>query len=397
MTPRIWIATQLYFPDESATGYFLTRIAEGLAKQGEVGVICGRPQPSCAARDTVNNVNIFRVQGSSRAPSGLASRLANALMVSLNISLKVFAKANAGDSVLVVTNPPTLPYAVLLACMLKGARAVLLVHDLYPDVLVASGVLRAGAVSRGWDRLNRWAHSKFNRIVVLGRDAKELLKHKSDKVSDRIAVVPHWSETDIVQPTDKAGNLLLKTLGLREKFVVQYAGNMGRTHGLESVLELARRFKSQPDIHFLFIGAGAKKNWLVNAVREGCLTNVTILPPRPADEKSDLLNACDVAIIAFVPGMAGISVPSRMYNILAAGKPILALADRKSELGQVIEEEKIGWVLDPEQPEEAARVLSDIMERPAMLLEMGRRARSAAEAKYCLEIAVQAYERVLRG
>jgi glycosyltransferase involved in cell wall biosynthesis len=199
-----------------------------------------------------------------------------------------------------------------------------------------------------------------------------------------------------VVPLRKEDTRLIRDLGLAKKFVVQYSGNIGRTHGLESLIDAALLLRDQPDIHFLFIGSGAKKPWLEKTVNELGLVSVTVLPLQPRDELCQSLNACDVAVISFVPGMAGVSVPSRMYNILAAGKPIIAVADEESELALVVREEGIGWVVPPNQPAKIREAALQARNDPETLRHMGRKARAVAEQKYSKSAVMEAYRALMQ-
>jgi colanic acid biosynthesis glycosyl transferase WcaI len=190
-------------------------------------------------------------------------------------------------------------------------------------------------------------------------------------------------------------NRLLKDLQLQEKFVVQYCGNMGRTHGLETLFEAARRLRGVPEVHFLFVGSGAKKQWLEDAAKAECLPNVSILSRRPRNDLNDTLNACDVSVISFVKGMAGISVPSRMYNALAAGTPILAIADADSELALVVQEECVGWVVPPEDPDIVVKTVLQARDDRDSLKAMGIRARESAEKKYSFVAIIGSYQELI--
>jgi glycosyltransferase involved in cell wall biosynthesis len=234
-------------------------------------------------------------------------------------------------------------------------------------------------------------------IIVLGRDMRALLGRKLGSRQDRVAVIANWGDVDSVRPAPRANNRLIQQHGLAEKFVVLYAGNLGRSHDIESLLECATLLRREVEIHFLVIGSGAKKTWLQRTVRERRLTNMTILEHRPRCEQIEFLNACDVSIITFVAGMAGVSVPSRMYNVLAAGKPIIAMADRESELALVVNEERVGWVIAPGRVLDLASAIREARDAPQRVKAMGLRARSVVEQKYTLRHTIDGFKRALDG
>jgi glycosyltransferase involved in cell wall biosynthesis len=167
---------------------------------------------------------------------------------------------------------------------------------------------------------------------------------------------------------------------------------MGRTHGIENLLECAKILKTENHIHFLFIGFGAKELWLKNNVQKYGLDNVTVLPLQPRSDLNSSLNACDIAVISFVKGMSGISVPCRMYNIMSVGKPILAVSDRESELSQVIEEENIGWIVNPDEPDLIAKTVLEASSNYELLSQMSTRIRALAIEKYSLVAIQQKYK-----
>jgi glycosyltransferase involved in cell wall biosynthesis len=165
---------------------------------------------------------------------------------------------------------------------------------------------------------------------------------------------------------------------------------------METIVAAASALRDRTDIHFVFLGDGAKRRWLETTTKENGLPNVTILDPRPRSEQTNFLNACDVGIVSLIGKMKGVSMPSRTYNILAAGKPVLAIADPGSEVALVVDEENIGLTVSPDGVDEFIKAVLDLAARPAAeLREMGGRARKAAEAKYSLAAAIEAYLKVL--
>ncbi|MGH7552552.1 MAG: glycosyltransferase family 4 protein, partial [Longimicrobiales bacterium] len=209
-----------------------------------------------------------------------------------------------------------------------------------------------------------------------------------------IRVIPNWGDVDHIEPGRVSGDPLRTRLGLTGKFVVQFMGNMGHSHAMGALLDAAVDLEDQSEIQFVLIGWGARRKWIERQVTERGLQNVTLLPNCPENELPAYLDVCDIAIIPFIPGMAGISVPSRMYNIMAAGKPMLVLADADSEVARVVEEERLGWVVAAERPAELADRILEAKQESKLLAEMGRRARRVAEKKYTLNIVQQEYARL---
>jgi len=401
LNKSIWILSELYYPEDSATGHNVTNVAEGLAESFNVRALCA--QPTYQARglkapinEVHNKVRIHRCGATSLNKDVLAFRLVNLVTISLSIFFNALARIKRGNVVLVVTNPPTLPFVVFLACKIRGARIILRVEDVYPDALIAAGMVKADStLVKVFNVLQRGLYKRVDRIIVLGRDMMQIVKRKMEDDTSYVVLITNFADIEQIKPLPRDSNALLRRLGLIDKFVIQYSGNMGRTHGIESLLECAKILRAEDLFHFLFIGFGAKELWLKNNVQKFGLNNVTVLPLQPRSDLNSSLNACDLAIISFVKGMSGISVPCRMYNIMSAGKPILAVSDRESELSQVVEEENIGWVVKPEEPNLIAKAVIEASSNCALLSQMSTRARTLAVEKYSLPTIQQRYRSLI--
>jgi len=396
----VWVLSELYHPEETSTGWIMTEIAEGLAARFDVKVLCG--QPTYSARGTRapavevrRGVEIRRCASSTFDKNRLALRALNAVTLSASIFAHALARFRRRDLVLVVTNPPALPFLAAVASWVRGARCLLLIHDVYPEALVAAGLLRRGGwAERLLSRLTRRLYRRMTRVITLGRDMSALVAAKCPEAADRIVPIPNWADSELVRPCARSDNALLRDLGLTGAFVLQWAGNMGRTHALEAVVAAAERCRDR-GIHFLFAGEGAKKQWLEQEVARRRLSNVTIIPKQPRASFELLLNACDAAVLAVVPGMAGVSVPSRMYNILASGRPMIAMMDPSTEVARVIEEEGVGWVVPIGDVERLLAVIEEARSDPAVGAAMGRNARRAAERKYSFALVMARYVRLV--
>ncbi len=400
--PRLWVVTEVYYPEVISTGYYLTSIAEGLQQDFEVSVLCG--QPNYAARGTVapkrearNGVEIFRASSTTLDKNIIFFRLINMLTLGLSMFIKSIRHFRQGDRILVVTAPPSLPFTTALAALIKGSSYSLLLHDSYPEILIAAGKLKEDSlIAVVMNFCNRWLFKNTSKVIVVGRDMNELVSRKTEGLDLSIATIPNWADLETIHPTARKENLLLEELGLTDKFVFMYAGNIGHPTDLESIVICAEKLLTHKHFHFVFIGGGAKKSWLEAEVKSRNLANVTLLDPKPRSEQIIFLNACDVGLISLIPKMWGTAMPSRTYNILAAGKPILALTDDDSELSRVIDEENAGWHVPPASPDKLLDAIFEIYARRDELPEMGNRARAAAIGKYSLTDAVDKYRIALK-
>ena len=397
----LWIITELYYPEETSTGYYLTRIAEGLINKFNVRVICGQPNYSARGirapkHQYHKSVEIFRSAGTGLNKNVILFRLVNMATLSFGILFTSILRFRNGDRVLVVTTPPSLPFVAAIATLFRGAGYTLLIHDNYPEMLVAVGKARDGSfIVRVLNFFNRWLYKHAAKIVVVGRDMQLMIEEKTRGLDIPIEVIPNWAELETVHPTPKFENQLLQEYGLLDKFILLYAGNLGHPNDIETIISCADRLRDHPTLHFILLGTGAKETWLRRELARLNLTNVTLLGSKPRSEQIVFLNACDVGLVSLVEKMRGVSMPSRTYNIMAAGKPILALTDENSELAQVIDEERIGWHVPPGEPDQLLDAILNIYETRNSLAEMGERSRAAAVTKYSMEFAVAAYHEAL--
>lgn len=397
MSRTIWVASELYYPELTSTGFFITGIAEKLAERRRVEVLCGQPTYSMRGTrhprsEIRNGVGIWRALSTTFDKDRLVGRAINTLTLTTSLFLHALRRMRKGDQLLVVTNPPVLPFAMVFAAKLRRVESVVLIHDLYPDVLVATGMAAEDSwLVRAYSRMAHWLYRAADRIVVLGRDARELVVSRYDEASQKTSVIPNWSDTSRIQPRPNKGDAVRRVMGLDGKFVVQHLGNMGRTHGIESMADAAERLRQNPNIHFMVVGAGFQKERLLKRIADTGLTNISVVPPCSDDELEAYLNACDIALISFRGGMAGVSVPSRMYNVMAAGKPILAVADAESEIALVVSEEAIGVVVPPDDSRQLAAAILESADNPSRLDDFGRRARRVAEGKYSADTVLARY------
>jgi len=401
----LWVITELYYPENNQTGYYMTKIAEGLTEKFDVKVICG--QPNYAARGTLapkkeihKKVEIFRVWSTTLNKDVIIFRLINMFTIGASIFFKMLMKIKPKSRILVVSAPPSLPFITALAAKMRGARYSLIIQDKYPETLVAVGKAKAGSIFiKTLNTLKRWLYKNSEKIVVVGRDMRELVQSQMNEVNpnteSRLEVIQNWAALEEVEPASRQDNELLKELGIIDKFIFLYAGNMGHPQDIESIVYCAEKLKNDNRFHFLFLGSGVKRKWLEGEVETKNLRNVTVLAPRPRNEQKIFLNACDIGLVPLVKKMWGVAMPSRTYNFLAAGKPVLALTEEASEVARVIKEDKVGWFVPPCEPEMLLQMIYKIYDERGKISEISKRARQTALEKYSVVVAVEKYNKFL--
>lgn len=400
--PRLWVVSEVYYPELTSTGYYLTAIAEGLADSFDVKALCGQPNYSSRGvkapkRELHNGVEIYRASGTRLNKNNIILKLVNMLTLSLSMLFHSVSKFRRGDRILVVTTPPTMPFLIAAASLLRGSPYTLLIHDAYPEVMAAVGTVKRNSFFyRTIDYFNRWLYKHARKIIVVGRDMKKLISKKSSGLNISIDYIPNWAEIDDVKPRQRSENSLIAELGIENKLIVLHAGNIGYPTDVDTLIDVMKTLNGDDRFHFVFIGSGVKRHLLENAIDKFDLINLSLLDPRPRGEQIDFLNACDVGLVSLVKDMYGAAMPSKTYNIMAAGKPVLALTDEGSELALVIDESRIGWHLEPGDANALRATLDEICERRSELRSIGNRAREAAERDYSLSTAIARYREALK-
>lgn len=387
---KIVIVSQHYAPDRSTTASYITAIAVGLMSIAEVTVISGTRNSSPQAAGQPRVVEIANWTPPKRA---LVQRALAMSLFSIRTFFATLVRTKKHDLVFSVTTPFTLPYAVTLAAKLRGAATILLVYDLYPEALEMTGLVKPGSLPSKIIRLaNGFLFRALDTIITIGRDVEPLLRRYRGVGSEKIKFIPNWAFLPIgyrqVAPQNpfRAPHC--------DKLIVGLSGNLGFTHDTRTVFEAAQILRDEPGIQFMLSGWGPGWQELNELQAVHQLNNVTVLEPVPESSLEDFLAAADVWIIPYRRNVAGVSIPSRLYNLLAIGRSVIVAAEPESEAAMVVQDDNLGWVVAPEAPEElAAAIRSAAADRSDTAMKGQRSA--AAALRYTYDNAMVLYRQVV--
>ena len=279
--------------------------------------------------------------------------------------------------ILVVTNPPMVPFVTAVVASLRKIPFHIVVFDLYPEALQQAGISSDKSwIYRRWQSNNRWTFAKAAGLITLSESMKQAVLTYT--TSERVHIIFNWADTDYIRPIERKSNPFIAANALHNKFVVMYAGNMGLTHDLESLIEAAAILRNEKKIVFVLIGEGGKRKKLESAKVQKDLGNVIFLPYQDAASFPFAIAAADVGIITLGVGGEGISVPSKTYINMAAGLAIIAISPENSELNRIVEQFSIGHFVAPGQPEKIARYIQALASDPASLARFKSQSRAAA-------------------
>jgi glycosyltransferase involved in cell wall biosynthesis len=382
---HILLFNEYYPPDTSATAKMAVQAAETLARRHRVTVVAGRPSYdpdefypfAFLRRDTRNGVVVERVGSTAYPRHQMRRRVSNyltylALAVPRAIALRP-------DLVLAMTDPPVAGIAGAFVARRLGRPFVYNIQDLYPDMAVGGEIVRPGTWVNRWEQMHRRALRQAARVIVIGDDMRDRILAKGVP-PEKVAVVRNGSASPAPppDPNEPAVRKIVQEIRCGFPFVVVHAGNLGFYGAWETLLKAAEILGNE-NTGLVFIGGGANLAALQSSASGSA--NVRFLPFRPVEQVPHVMLAGDVHVVTVKRGLEGIVVPSKLYSILAAGRPVLVVASASSDAARVVLESGCGLTADPDDPAAVAAAIRELRGDPVRLAEMGRRARETG-AKY---------------
>jgi colanic acid biosynthesis glycosyl transferase WcaI len=401
-TGRVIFINRFFFPDHSATSQILTDLALHLASgETDVRVVTSRqryddPGALLPAAESIGGVVIHRISTTRFGRSALIGRGFDYLSFYRSAYHSVLASAQPGDVLVAKTDPPLLCIPAMRAAKRCGLHLVNWVQDLYPEVAAALGVpALGGPLGRAFLELRDAALRAADVNVVVGERMAEIVRQRGI-APERIRVIPNWCDDQEIQPIAPLDNPLRREWGLGDRFVVGYSGNLGRGHEFETVLAAAEYLRSDQSLCFLFIGGGKKFAELAHCVRERGLNHLfRFLPYQERRLLKLSLGAADLHLISLRPELEGLIVPSKLYGIAAAGRPIIAVTACDGEVARLVRRHDCGVVVTPGEGELLAAALCRLREDPARLAKMGHHARTMLDAHFTRRYALERWRSLL--
>lgn len=262
--------------------------------------------------------------------------------------------------IIAITNPPSAP----LVPYLLRANYDILVYDLYPDALVNFNyITKDGWANKVFTHFTKKMFKKANTLYTLTPElAKETSKYAEGK---EIKIVPIWTNNEFFPQIDRNENLIFKKLGIaKDTFVICYSGNLGKTHPIEKLVDLAHAFKNEPNFYFLVIGGGHKYELIHKLIEEQKLTNIQLLPWQPIELLPHNMQVGNLNVVTLDEGAADLSIPSKTFNLLSVGKPILAICSKRSALANLLERSNCGRAFEANEINEIKNFIYQLQNEP---------------------------------
>jgi colanic acid biosynthesis glycosyl transferase WcaI len=361
---RILLHTLVFSPDGVSTSTLLSELMQDLQAKGHrITVLTTRPHYNRDLDAEVRQPMYTRLGGlyavsdhhgmrvihawMPRKGQGVSGRFRDYLIfhfLSLILGILIIGRQDV-----VITPSPPLSIGVIgwLLAVFKRGRFVYNVQELYPALAIQMGLTTPDSTTykmMAW--LERFVYSRAQKITVICEPFRQHIVALGYP-NHKIHIIPNFVDSDFIKPQPK-DNHLTRQHGLVDKFVVQYAGNIGMTQSFDTIMEAARCLADEPAIHFLIVGDGARRVYIAEQIARRNLTNITLLPYQPRSEVPFIYAAADISLVPLTAGTAHTTIPSKIYTIMASGRPVLASVDADSEIVWIVEQAECGIAIPPD-------------------------------------------------
>ena len=395
---KLIFLNRYFHPDISATSQLLSSLSFRLAAEGaKVHVITSRqcyddPSAGLPEAEVLRGVHVHRVLTSRFGRASLPGRASDYASFYLTATLKLAGILRPGDVVIAMTDPPIISFPAVLAAMLRKARLVNWLQDVFPEVAERAGMRLACSATLARGLRNFSLHNASVNVVLGERMRKEV---EAVSGAAKVRVIHNWADGTQIVPIAAGENPVREAWGLAGKFVVAYSGNMGRAHDFESILEAASALRNHPGIAFVFVGGGHRHQLVLDGARTRKLSNVAFHPYQPPERLAGSLCAGDLHLVILIPAMEGLIVPSKIYGILAAGRPAINVGDPEGEVARILESANAGFTVPMGNATLLAQRVLELASNPALCEELGRNARGAFDAFYSEKVAFERWKKLL--
>ena len=387
-TVHISFLNRSYYPDQTATGQLLTDLAEDLVREHgcRVSVVVGPPlnplpgqrveQRGVVSRETRNGVEIHRARGTRFDKRRFAGRATNYVTYFLSATWAAL-RLDRPDVIVALTDPPIIGLTAWLAGKRFRAPFVMAFNDLFPEVAALLPDFRSSTVDNALQRVNEFLVRRAAMNIALGETMKRRLIENKGAPADRTTVIPSWTDTSAIVPGPK-DNPFSRAHGLAGRFVVMHSGNLGLSQELESIVDAAALLQDLTDLVVVFQGEGVLRADLEARARSLGLANVRFLPFASRADLGASFASADLFIVSLQRGLAGFIVPSKLYGILAAGRPYVAAVEADSEVDVVTRRHDCGVMAEPGDARSVAAAIRGLYADRERIARLGANARAAS-------------------
>lgn len=402
----ILMVTEYFYPESASTGQLLTDLAVGLQNRGlEMTVYTSQPNyhsgttEKQSTNSSYNGVQINRIRAPQFDQSSVPRRLFNWTVFTIWMTAKLLLRREDSEpELLFVTCPPVIPIAMWVVHKLRGWEYTYVVYDFYPEVAVELGYISDnGLIHRVWGGLHRRVLRDANNVVALGPVMREriIAAGGDDFEEEKVTVIHNWEDESFITPKSKEENRFSQEHGLVVPFSLLYSGNIGSHHDLETIVRATS--KLDDGITLLIIGEGEQKDNIVELADDLGVRGETVefLPYQPKAKLPSSLTCSDVTIVSIQEGFRGLCVSSKLYSSLAAGQPILLIAEEDTDEERIIKKYDAGIRVTPGDENGVLEALETWKSDPELVARQGENARTAFETHFTKGHSIDKYYQLL--
>ena len=407
MSMRLLVITPHFEPDTAPTGIIVTSLVEQWAKQGhQIEVITSLPwyekheiatqwKGRLFRRDEKESVRVTRLHPFPQDKSKLLQRLVSFLAFSFLAVIASLSTKGPFDAVIVVSPPLTLGNVGKVAAIRHRCKLILNLQDIFPDVAVALGMVKSRSSIKFLEKYEKFTYNGSDAITVLSEDLEKNVNKKIDrmKTPPKVTVVPNFLISSSIKPQSRLTNYR-REHELGEKFVVMYAGNLGNSQSFELITNAAKKHEEREDVVYVINGSGVMSHRLNEQANE--LKNLKVIEHQPIERLSEVLASADIHLVPLRTGLGDMSVPSKIYSVFAAGRPVIASVDPGTEIERIVVESEGGISVAPDDFDSFIFELEGLIENSELRAEMGIKARLWLEKWYSSHTIADSYLDLIR-
>ncbi|MGG0574544.1 glycosyltransferase family 4 protein [Priestia aryabhattai] len=408
MVKKIAFVINYFYPDYASTGQLLTELCLSLQKDFNITVIAAQPgyagetsiTTKLFEKDRLENIKIVRIRLPKVDKTSKVSRIKYIFSYFVLANLALLREKGI-DAVYTISQPPVLGGLIgTIGKFLKRSKHIYNIQDFNPEQAAAVSYTNKQFIFDWAKKIDKLNCRYSDCVIVVGNDMSETLKNRfKHKNVPKHVVINNWTNEDEIIPLDRKDDNIqgfLKENNLEDKFIIMYSGNVGLYYDLENIIKVTDHFKKRKDMAFVFIGEGAVKKEMQIFVESNNVRNVYFLPYQPKEFIKYSLNAADIHLVVNQKGIKGVSVPSKIYGVMAAGKPVLGVLEQGSEAQMLIENSNCGVVVEPQDYKGIINSIEELYElEKGKLVALGLNGREYLDQYLKRDISINKYREVL--
>lgn len=406
---KLLVYAHYYYPDVASTGQILTELCEGMKDTFDITVICVVPSYTGKIeekykikriyKENINEINVVRVRVPEFQKSNKLSRTKNLLAYFFNSLIATF-KLEKHDYIFTISQPPILGGVLGVLCKwIKGGKLIYNIQDFNPEQTMAVGYTKNKLLLNTAMMMDKFSCKQSNEVIVVGRDMQETLRNRfNNKKVPENTFINNWIDEKEIYPLNENHPKIIdfkEKYNLNDKFIIMYSGNIGLYYDLENIIKVIGKFNEREDVIFAFVGDGTVKKEIEDYATENKLSNVTFIPYQ---DKADLvysLNSADIHWVVNAKGIKGVSVPSKLYGVMATGKPVLGVLDKGSEARLIVDECNCGVCTEPGNYNEIYNKIEYILNNKEKVKMLGKNGRKYLEKNLTKEVSINKYKNTI--